>query len=359
LQHDANYNILRAAKPNTYTAVSLFAGAGGMALGLEHAGFSHLLLNEMDKGAVATLRANRPGWPVVASDMRDVDFAHLRGSIDLLEGGFPCQAFSIAGKRLGFRDIRGLMFFEFARAVHEIRPKVVLGENVKGLVSHEGGLTLKVMAAVLQMLGYRVGCKVLRSQYLDVPQKRERLILLAVRKGLDLPLLFPLEREYTISLRRALVGCPASEGLAYSGRKQQMMRLVPEGGNWRDLPEDVQREYLPVGFRSGGSASGVARRLSWDEPSPTLPCAPDQKRTERCHPSETRPLAVREYARVQTFPDRWTFEGSLTSQYRQIGNAVPVNLGYHLGMAVAAMLGGQTTGGYERVEPMPAVVRHG
>ena len=121
------------------------------------------------------------------------------------------------------------------------------------------------------------------------------------------------------------------------------MKLIPEGGYWKDLPVELQKSYMGRSFYLGGGKTGMARRMSWDEPCLTLTCAPAQKQTERCHPSETRPLTVREYARIQTFPDSWVFAGSMSSKYRQIGNAVPVNLGYHVGRCVIAML----TGRYE------------
>ena len=117
------------------------------------------------------------------------------------------------------------------------------------------------------------------------------------------------------------------------------MELIPEGGYWRDLPEDLQKEFMGGSFHLGGGKTGMARRLAWSEPSLTLTCNPAQKQTERCHPKETRPLTVREYARIQTFPDEWEFVGSVSSQYKQIGNAVPVNLGYHVGLAARKILG--------------------
>lgn len=116
------------------------------------------------------------------------------------------------------------------------------------------------------------------------------------------------------------------------------MLQIPEGGYWRDLPLPAQKKYMGASFFLGGGKTGMARRLSWAEPSLTLTCNPAQKQTERCHPSETRPLNVREYARIQSFPDDWHFTGSVSSQYKQIGNAVPVNLGYHIGRCVIAML---------------------
>ena len=181
----------------------------------------------------------------------------------------------------------------------------------------------------------------MRAQFHDVPQKRERLIILAVRDDLQMPILFPREKEYAVTLREALKGVPASPGQDYPEKKRQVMEMVGEGGYWRDLPDEVQREYMGGSYHLGGGKTGMARRLAWDEPSLTLTCSPAQKQTERCHPAETRPLTVREYARVQTFPDDWQFAGPVSSQYKQIGNAVPVNLGCHLGMAIRRMLDGK------------------
>lgn len=347
-----NFRILKTAQASGYTAIDLFAGAGGTALGLENAGFRHLLLNEFDKSAVATLRTNRPDWNVNDEDVHAVDFSPWRGKIDLLEGGFPCQAFSYAGKGRGFEDTRGTLFHEFARAVKEVQPKVAIGENVRGLLTHDSGRTLATMVRSLQQLGYRVAYKVLRSQYLDVPQKRERLILIAVRSDIDSPIYFPKERDYTISLREAIADVPEGEGQAYSERKYEIMSKIPEGGYWRDLSDELQREYMKASYFHTGGKTGMARRLAWDEPSLTLTCNPAQKQTERCHPEQTRPLNVREYARIQTFPDDWQFAGSVSAQYKQIGNAVPVNLGYYMGMAARAIIIGQPS---DELEAVPAL----
>jgi DNA (cytosine-5)-methyltransferase 1 len=317
--------------------VELFAGAGGMALGLENAGLNHLSLNEIDAAAVATLRTNRPDWPVIHEDIRNLNFAPLLGRADIVQAGFPCQAFSQAGKRQGFNDPRGVMFFEFVRAVRELQPRIAIGENVKGLLWHDGGKTLRFMTTVLRACGYRVEHRLLRAQYFDVPQKRERLLIFAVRDDLDVPVIFPEETGYTIPLRDAIGDRPGGPGERYSERKHRILKTVPAGGNWRDLPEVLRHEYVSD-RRGAGSQTGLARRLSWDEPAPTLLCSPQSKLTERCHPDETRPLNIREYARVQTFPDSWQFNGSIASQYKQIGNAVPVNLGYHVGRAAIAML---------------------
>ena len=351
-----NYKILKVRKKSPYTAIDLFAGAGGTALGMENAGIKHVLLNEFDKDAASTLRLNKPKWNVIEDDVANVDFTVFRDKIDIIEGGFPCQAFSYAGKKMGFEDTRGTLFYEFARAVKEARPKIAIGENVKGLLTHEGGKTLDAMVNVLQDLGYKVAYKVLRAQYFDVPQKRERLVIIAVRTDVDSHILYTREKDYTISLKEAIGDRHQSVGQQYSDRKKAIMDLIPPGGYWRDLPIKLQKEYMMTSFYMGGGKTGMARRLSWDEPSLTLTCGPAQKQTERCHPEETRPLNIREYARIQTFPDEWQFSGSSGAQYKQIGNAVPVNLGYYMGLAAVAILSGEyDPKNFEIIEPVESV----
>lgn len=337
-EKENNYRILQSNSSSTYTTIELFTGAGGTALGLENAGLKHILNIEYDKDAINTLKRNRPNWNLIEGDISTVDFSQWRDKVDIVEGGFPCQAFSYAGKGRGFEETRGTLFFEFARCVKETMPKIAVGENVKGLLKHDKGKTLNTMIKTLEDIGYRVSYKVLRSQYLDVPQKRERLIIIGVRNDLDIPFLFPKEKDYYISVREALKNTPKSEGQKYPEKKKRILEMIPPGGYWRNLPVELQKEYMGRSFYLGGGKTGMARRLSYDEPSLTLTCAPAQKQTERCHPEETRPLTVREYARIQTFPDEWLFSGSATSQYKQIGNAVPVNLGYHIGKALIAML---------------------
>ncbi|MHA1574754.1 MAG: DNA (cytosine-5-)-methyltransferase [Alphaproteobacteria bacterium] len=342
------FKILKNKKKSPYTVIELFAGAGGTAIGMENAGIEHILLNEYDKHACETLRTNRPDWNIIEDDIRNLKFEE--GQTDIVQGGFPCQTFSYAGKKMGLDDIRGTLFFEFARCVKEVRPKIAIGENVKGLLSHDNGRTLKTMVSVLEELGYKVKHKVLRSQYLDVSQKRERLIIIGVRNDLDIPIAFPKEKNYIIPLREALHKCPKSEGQQYPEKKKKILELIPPGGYWRELPKKLQKEYMGASYHMGGGKTGMARRLSWDEPSLTLTCSPAQKQTERCHPKETRPLTVREYARIQTFPDSWKFAGSVSQQYKQIGNAVPVNLGYHIGDTLIKMLNGEVE---EEVEAIP------
>ena len=327
-----------------FTSAELFAGGGGLALGMEKAGFHHVLLNEFDHSACATLRLNRPSWNVIEGDVHEIDFTPFRGKVDFLSGGFPCQAFSYAGKRLGFEETRGTLFFQLARAVKEIQPKVFMGENVRGLFEHDNGRTLLTIKNVIAEIGYTlIEPRVLRALQYDVPQKRERLILIAIRNDLAPYVTFkwPDVCDNIRTLRDAFFAgslyptdVPPSEGQRYPESKRRVMELVPQGGDWRDLPDDVAREYMKGSYNLGGGKTGMARRLALDEPSLTLTCAPAQKQTERCHPLETRPLTVREYARIQTFPDEWTFCGNLSAQYKQIGNAVPVNLAWAVGRSL-------------------------
>ncbi len=329
-----------------FHVVELFAGAGGLAIGLEQAGLRCAMLNELNKDACNTLRQNRPHWDVREGDVAKQDFSEFQGRIDVVTGGFPCQAFSYAGRKLGFEDARGTLFFEFARAVKEIQPLICVGENVRGLLTHDNGRTLQGMISILDELGYDVvQPRVLKAIFHRVPQKRERLLIVGLRRDSGLSFDFPQPEKEIFNMRDALKkgrlfdrDVAKSKGQSYPLRKRQIMEMVPPGGYWRDLPLPVQKEYMMKSFYLGGGKTGMARRLSWDEPSLTLTCNPAQKQTERCHPEETRPLEVREYARIQTFPDAWQFAGSTSSQYKQIGNAVPVNLAQALGTSLVKTL---------------------
>ena len=321
-------------------SIELFAGAGGLALGLELAGFDPAMLVENDKHACETLRTNRPQWNVVERDIRDVDFSPWLRKVNLVAGGAPCQAFSYAGKRLGFGDVRGTLFAEFARCLREVEPPLFLFENVRGLVNHDGGRTYATIKREFEELGYVLRHKVLDASYFGVGQKCERLIMVGIRKDVadQLRFQYPEPDVTRTTLRDALKGVPDAPFQPYSAAKRHVLELVPPGGCWVNLPDDVARAYMGKSYYSGGGRRGIARRLSWDEPCLTLTTSPSQKQTERCHPDETRPLTVREYARVQSFPDSWRFAGSLSEQYRQIGNAVPVELARRIGIALAGAL---------------------
>lgn len=329
-----------------YSVLELFAGAGGLAIGLEQSGIKCAALNEIDKWACETLRENRPNWNILEGDIKDYDFSEYKNLVEIVTGGFPCQAFSYAGKKLGLEDARGTLFYEFARVVKEVDPLICVGENVKGLLSHDKGKTLKGMISILDEIGYNVvPVQVLKAINYKVPQKRERLILVGIRKDIDVQYEYPTPYNMIYNLSDALkkgelydTDVPESEGSNYPEHKKRVLDLVPPKGYWRDLPLDIQKEYMGKSFYLGGGKTGMARRIGWDEPSLTLTCSPAQKQTERCHPDETRPFTVREYARIQTFPDSWNFAGSVSQQYKQIGNAVPCNLGRELGYSIIKFL---------------------
>ena len=331
---------------NHYAVLELFAGAGGLAVGMEKAGLKCVALNEIDKWACQTLRKNRPNWNVLEGDIRTLNFTEYHNKVDVVTGGFPCQAFSYAGKKLGLADARGTLFYEFARAVKEVNPPICIGENVRGLLSHENGKTLQGMISILDEIGYNVvPVQVLKAINFNVPQKRERLILVGIRKDIDLKYEYPKPYKKIYNLKDALkkgelfdCNVPNSLGSKYPQSKIDVLDLVPQKGYWRDLPLEIQKEFMGGSFHLGGGKTGIARRIGWDEPCLTLTCSPAQKQTERCHPEETRPFTVREYARIQTFPDNWKFEGSIAQQYKQIGNAVPVNLAKYLAETIQQQL---------------------
>lgn len=330
-----------------FTSIELFAGAGGLALGLEQAGFKHLGLIEKDKNAVATLVKNRSEWNVISDNIENISSQNLekyfglkRGELDLLSGGAPCQSFSYAGKRLGLDDTRGTLFYHYALFLKKLQPKMFLFENVKGLKSHDKGKTYSVIKNTFVQCGYSLYESILDASYYGVPQKRERFIIIGIRNDLanKITFQFPEPSSAVKTLRDTLEGCPESWGMEYSETKKNLFKLIPEGGNWRNLPEHIAKEYMKGTWNSGGGKTGILYRLHMDKPSPTILTHPSQKTTERCHPVYNRPLTVRETARIQTFPDEWIFEGNMMSQYRQIGNAVPVKLAYNLGLEIVKTL---------------------
>ena len=326
-----------------YNVIELFAGAGGLALGLEKSGFSSLGLIEFDKNACETLKTNRKSWNVIHDDIANISsldleeyFGIKKGELDLLSGGAPCQAFSYAGKRLGLEDARGTLFYHYAMFLEKLKPKVFLFENVRGLLSHDEGRTYKTIIDIFKKSGYVIQKEVLNAWDYGVPQKRERLITIGVRKDLNskLKIKFPEPNENKPVLRDILLDVPKSAGAQYSKYKQEIYKLVPAGGYWRDIPEDIAKEYMKSCWDMEGGRTGILRRLSLDEPSLTVLTSPSQKQTDRCHPIEERPFTIRENARCQTFPDDWIFCGSVGQQYKQVGNAVPVNLAYEIGIEI-------------------------
>ena len=320
---------------NKFKTIELFAGAGGLALGLERANFEPLALVEIDKDAADTLKLNRSNWNVINDDIANISPLNLeiffdiqRGKLDLLSGGAPCQSFSYAGKRLGLEDARGTLFYHYAIFLKKLQPKTFLFENVRGLLTHNKGKTYQTMLNVFKDCGYRVEKKILNAWDYGNAQKRERLITIGVRNDLNLEINFPSPQKYKPVLRDVLKNVPKSLGAEYSAYKKNLFELVPPGGYWRDLPTELAKEYMKSCWKMEGGRTGILRRMSLDEPSLAVLTSPTQKQTERCHPLEARPFTVRENARIQSFPDDWKFCGSMYSQYRQVGNAVPINLAF-------------------------------
>lgn len=327
----------------SYTSIELFAGAGGLALGLEMAGFEHIGLVEFDKYAAATLKHNRPHWNVLCEDVEvvakrnlETEFNIKKGNLDLLSGGAPCQSFSYAGKRLGLEDVRGTMFYHYATFLHKLQPRMFLFENVKGLLTHDKGQTFQTILGIFEDEGYTTQYQVLNAWDYGVAQKRERLIVIGIRNDLvdKTKFEFPEKHTYKPVLGDILKDVPDSACAKYSEAKAKIYELVPAGGYWRDINPEIAKAYMKTCWDMGGGRTGILRRLSYDEPSLTVLTTPQMKQTDRCHPSEVRPFSIRENARIQSFSDCWEFSGPIGAQYKQIGNAVPCNLSKEIGISI-------------------------
>ncbi len=348
--------------------ISLFSGAMGLDIGLAKAGLNIVIGQDFDPACVATMRAN--GHRVLGGDIREIDAAALleqagmeRGGPFLICGGPPCQPFSTAGKRLGINDPRGSLFMDFIRMIDYIRPRFFIMENVKGIISaplkhvpfaerdqndpeQRLGTVLDVVLSEFHKLGYKTVYGVLDAVNYGVPQFRERFVLIGSRDNEDIFLPFPTHfqmhqdrfyRWHTLGDVIKDLEDACGECAAFSQDRLACLRLVPEGGNWRDLPSEVCKEAMGGAYGAGGGKVGFFRRLSYSQPSPTLVTSPVQKATMMCHPTQDRPLSVREYARIQQFPDAWVFAGTTAAKYRQIGNAVPVGLALALGKAILSV----------------------
>lgn len=351
--------------------ISLFSGAMGLDLGLESAGLDLVMALERYKFPVATIRRNRPDLPLIDRPIEEVtsdeilEAAGLKpGEAFAVVGGPSCQVFSTAGQRKSLGDPRSTMFRHFVRVIRDTRPAFFVMENVRGLLSaavrhrplsergpgyppladdEQLGSAFAVVARALRKLGYYCVFDVLNAADFGVPQTRQRLVILGSRDGrrLQMPPATHSDAganglEPWRTLGQALAGLhdDPPEHYQFCPAKERYLRLVPEGGNWRDLPQDLHRAALGSAYDSWGGRSGFFRRLSFDNPSPALTTRPDSKATSLCHPTELRPLTVAEYARIQQFPDHWTFEGPVRKKYEQVGNAVPTGLGAAVGRAL-------------------------
>jgi DNA (cytosine-5)-methyltransferase 1 len=378
--------------------LSLFTGAMGLDLGLRATGhFNVVACVEKEAVFCDTIRANiecgnLPENPwVYESDIQKLDpfqvmaqLAIQPGEIDVLVGGPPCQSFSTAGRRGTVRDPRGTLLWDFLRFVKALKPKVFLMENVRGLMSaamnhrpiadrpdkggpalqpeEEAGSVIHLFARDLESFEdapYRMDCFEVNAVNYGAPQLRERVLFVGNRFNREvsfpnpthgsvspgprqLPLFESGDRDFLpwMTLGDVIKGLFETHPVImdFSPRKKKYLSLVPPGGNWRHLPEDLQKESMGKAFYAKGGRSGWWRRLTYDLPCPTLVTMPNHASTALCHPEEVRALTVREYLRIQEFPDEWVVCGNPAQQYAQIGNAVPVRLGQVVGQVIASFL---------------------
>jgi len=360
-------------------AISFFSGAGGLDIGIHKAGFDIKLCVEIEEKYCMTLKENHPNWNVKNGDIMEYNKekvyieAGLNKSeeIDLIFGGSPCQSFSTAGKRQAFDDIRGKAMLKYADIVEEIKPKAFILENVRGLLSaalkhrklkERGenfppltdeelpGSALKYLLSKFK--SYNIEVKLINAANYGVPQKRERVFIVGIRKDLNKKFKFPdpthnkngdngKHKWVTVEkVFKELEGKVEKHNyLTYSPKRLKYMKMIPKGGgNWRDLPENMIKEAMGGAYNSGGGKVGFFRRIKIDEPAPTLLTSPMQKSTNLGHPYEDRPLSIQEYLAIQGFPLEYKVAGTLNDQYTQIGNAVPVQLAYIIGNAIYNLL---------------------
>ena len=349
-----------------FNTISLFSGAMGLDLGLEKAGFKIKVCVENDKTACKTIRTNTD-IPVIEKDINDVSSKEIletaglnKEDVFLIAGGPPCQAFSTAGARRSLEDFRGNVIVNFLRIVEEIQPQFFILENVRGIystplnyvpdefngeykaIAQLKGSVLFFLLKEFEKYGYSLSFSLFNSANYGVPQKRERVIIFG-HKGQRIPLPNPTHSETGtktsdkwVNIKTVLDGLKEEDmhHVEFGERIQKYISLLSEGQNWKDLPSDVVEEAMGKSYRLGGGKTGFYRRLSFDSPSPTLVTSPTMPATLLAYPTKLRPLSVEEYSRIQQFPDNWKFEGNVRTQYKQIGNAVPVGLGYMAGKTI-------------------------
>ncbi len=332
----------------------------GLDLGFKQAGFSTRYANDITKFACDTIRENTD-IPCDEEDITNIPSTEILRKasledVDVVIGGPPCQSFSTAGKRRGFGDKRGIALLQYIRVINDLRPKFFVFENVPGIRSaakkhvpffdrmagaeltssqEYGSLFMEIMEEFRGITGYDIGWQVLNAADYGVPQKRKRFILIGSRTVNSGSIFCKIKKKPGKTLRDALDGLvdPEKECAKFP-KWGKYLKYVPSGGCWVDLPDDMKREAMGGAYDSDdpkkkgkqGGRRGFYRRLSWDAPAPTLVTSPVQLASCLCHPDEDRPLSVREYARIQGFPDDWKFVGTTAQKYKMIGEAVPVGL---------------------------------
>lgn len=331
---------------NAPRLVSLFSGCGGMDVGFEQAGYHRVWANDFDKDAQAVFRLNL--GEIDGRDITTVPEDEIP-DCDIITAGFPCQPFSNAGNRKGVYDARGELYLECLRIIERKKPRVVLFENVKGLLSskHQSGKKLiDVIKEDLENLGYQVNYNVVNASDYGVPQNRERMILVAFRNDIGKVFEFPPVQEDKSQLTlRHILNVPAdtpnqSSYWPYSPQAQSMIEQIPQGGSWKNIPyenlsprfqrirDDMKRYHAPNFYR----------RFSMDEINGTITASAQPENCGITHPTQNRRYTIREIARIQTFPDDFRFiDDSLkdiVAMYKVIGNAVPVKLAKVIGTAI-------------------------
>ncbi len=305
-------------------AVELCAGAGGQAIGLCQAGFAHEAAVEIDGHACATLRLNRPDWPVFEADLRKFSGKAFRG-IDLLAGGVPCPPFSMAGKQLGPDDERDL-FPEAIRLVDETRPAAILLENVRGLASDKFASYRDGILKRLKSLGYVSFWRLINSSDHAVPQLRPRFLLVSLRPTAASHFKWPMASSLKPIVGEVLADLMAARG--WPGAKA-----------WAEQARTIAPTIVGGSKKHGGPDLGPTRaRAQWKElrvdglgvaneaPGPEFP--------QDGHPK----LTLRMVARIQGFPDSWQFTGGKTAGYRQVGNAFPPPVARAVGISIRRAL---------------------
>ncbi len=382
-----------------YKVLSLFSGGMGLDLGIEQTGvFEIVACIEKIPAFCETIRLNqRKGrlpehLKVIEADITKLSPKEVldslglrREDVDVIVGGPPCQSFSTAGRRRTIQDLRGTLLWEFLRFVEYIRPKIFLMENVRGLLSaalkhrpikdrpEKGGLPLteeETPGSVVRLfakdlasfgaVGYHLDIYEVNAVNYGAPQIRERVFFIGNRYNMKIEFPPPTHSQFPenslAELQCDLFERPSLKPwktlgdaistlredqpmvLDFSPRKKRYLEKIPPGSNWRSLPEDLQKESMGQAWFAKGGRSGWWRRLTFDLPCPTLVTMPNHASTALCHPVETRALSIREYARIQEFPDDWQFCGTILEQYTQAGNAVPTRLGMIAGEVLAEAL---------------------
>ncbi len=369
------YNVTSKVN-NKPIALSFFSGAMGLDLGLEKSGFDIRLACEVDKYCRQTIALNKPTMALLGdinlyskNDILDAAGLSDNDEIDLMVGGPPCQAFSTAGKRKAFNDDRGNVFIKYIDLALELKPKYLVIENVRGLMScplehrpHDQrgeefpdlsadelkGGALNFIITKLKNSGYSYSFNLYNTANFGTPQTRERVIIICSRDGSPPSFLTPTHsdnKEYGLkkwkTFRQAIKGLNEHNHLNFPEKRLKYYKLLKSGENWRNLPVDLQKEALGKSFYAGGGKTGFLRRLDWNKPAPTLVTHPAMPATDLSHPEENRPLSIQEYKRIQEFPDKWELSGPLIQQYKQVGNAVPNSLGYAVGVHILQLLKGE------------------